>query len=105
MVASGGYASSEAAAKVWKLLHPGGKAALRKLVWLEFAGKLWDANVIPMFFVIEKVAPKDDDEIELLVPQSWPDKIEISKVKYVDFFDPKVNPKVNEQLFNVGFAF
>lgn len=102
MVVSGGYASSEAAAKVWKLLHPGGKAALRKLVWLEFAGKQWDANVIPMLLVIEKIAAKDDDEIELLVPQSWPDKIETSKVKYSDFFDPKVNPKVTPNGLMMG---
>ncbi|MDW8069801.1 MAG: N-6 DNA methylase, partial [Anaerolineae bacterium] len=33
MVVSGGYASSEAAAKVWSLLWPGQGYALRKLVW------------------------------------------------------------------------
>jgi methylase of polypeptide subunit release factors len=37
MVVSGGYANSAAAAKVWELLYPGKKAALRKLVWLEFS--------------------------------------------------------------------
>src|SRR6185437_14298290 len=42
MVVSGGYANSEPAAKVWQLLHPGQKAALRKVVWLEFAKRMWD---------------------------------------------------------------
>ena len=94
MVVSGGYANSEAAAKVWKLLYPGRGAALRKLVWLEFAGKLWDASVIPMLLIIEKVPAKENDEIELLVPSSWPTKEKPTKIKYKDFFDAKVTPRV-----------
>ena len=94
MVVSGGYANSGAAAKVWKLLYPGRGAALRKLVWLEFAGKLWDANVIPMLLIIEKVPAKENDEIELLVPSSWPTKEKPTKIKYKDFFDAKVTPRV-----------
>jgi hypothetical protein len=94
MVVSGGYANSEAAAKVWKLLYPGRGAALRKLVWLEFAGKLWDASVIPMLLIIEKVPAKDNDEIELLVPSNWPTKEKPTKIKYKDFFDVKVTPRV-----------
>ncbi len=99
MVVSGGYASSEAAAKVWKLLHPGGKASLRKIVWLEFAGRLWDANVIPLVIIIENTAPKDTDEIEIITPQSWnADSLNAKgvKVKYRDFWDKRVNPKVTD---------
>ena len=94
MVVSGGYANSEAAAKVWKLLYPGRGAALRKLVWLEFSGKLWDASVIPMLLIIEKVPAKENDEIELLVPATWPTKEKPTKIKYKDFFDAKVTPRV-----------
>ena len=39
---------------VWLLIQPGRTAALRKIVWLEFAGNLWDANVIPMILIIER---------------------------------------------------
>lgn len=94
MVVSGGYANSEAAARVWKLLYPGRNAALRKLVWLEFAGKLWDANVIPMLLVIEKKTAKEDDEIELYVPSQWPSNEAPIKVKYKDFFNAKISPRV-----------
>ena len=96
MVVSGGYANSSAAAKIWELLYPGKKAALRKVVWLEFAGKLWDANVIPMILIIERTPAKDDDEIELITPEEWPTENSGSKIKYGDFFDYKVNPKVAE---------
>ena len=96
MVVSGGYANSSAAAKIWELLYPGKKAALRKVVWLEFAGKFWDANVIPMILIIERTPAKDDDEIELITPEQWPDEKGGSKIKYSDFFDYKVNPKVVE---------
>jgi len=68
MVVSGGYANSEAAAKVWKLLYPNREASLRKIVWMEFAGKVWDANVIPMLLIIEKVPAQDNDKIEIYVP-------------------------------------
>lgn len=97
MVVSGGYANSEAAAKVWKLLYPNQEAALRKLVWLEFAGKIWDANVIPMLLVIEKNAAQEDDEIEIYVPSIWPSNELPVKVKYKDFFDYKVNPRLSEE--------
>jgi hypothetical protein len=102
MVVSGGYANSAAAAKVWELLYPGKKAALRKLVWLEFSGKVWDANVIPMLLIIERTSAKDDDEIELIVPESWPDKLNSSKIKYKDFFDYRVNPRVVESNHQFG---
>lgn len=96
MVVSGGYANSEAAAKVWKLLYPGREAALRKIVWLEFAGKQWDANVIPMLLVIEKATAQDNDEIELFVPSTWQSNEPPVKVKYSDFFDAKVSPRVTD---------
>ncbi len=97
MVVSGGYASSEAATPVWSLLWPGKKWSLRKLVWLEFAGKVWDANVIPMVLILERTPPKEEDEVEIWVPSSWPketpDPHEVSRVRYRDFFDPRVNPR------------
>ncbi len=96
MVVSGGYANSEAAAKVWKLLYPGRDAALRKIVWLEFAGKQWDANVIPMLLVIEKTSAQENDEIELFVPARWRSDEPPVKIKYRDFFDAKINPRVTE---------
>ncbi len=96
MVVSGGYANSEAAAKVWKLLYPRRDAALRKIVWLEFAGKQWDASVIPMLLVIEKTAAQEDDEIELLVPATWRSDEPPVKIKYKDFFDAKVSPRVTD---------
>jgi hypothetical protein len=96
MVVSGGYANSEAAAKVWKLLYPGREAALRKIVWLEFAGKQWDANVIPMLLVIEKTTAQEDDEIELFVPSTWQSNEPPVKINYNDFFDAKVSPRVTD---------
>jgi len=96
MVVSGGYANSEAAAKVWKLLYPGRNAALRKVVWLEFAGKQWDASVIPLLLVIEKVSAQADDDIELYVPSTWPSDEPPVTVKYQDFVDAKVSPRVTD---------
>ena len=92
MVVSGGYASSEASAAVWRLLNPGGTASLRKLVWLEFAGKVWDPNVIPMLLVVEKQPAKEDDLIEIYVPPAWPSACTPSTIRYRDFFDIRVNP-------------
>ncbi|MCL1466286.1 HsdM family class I SAM-dependent methyltransferase [Argonema galeatum] len=98
MVVSGGYANSEAAAKVWKLLYPRQEAALRKLVWLEFTDRpIWDVARIPLIVVIEKTPAQDDDEIELYVPSTWPSDEPPVKVKYKDFFDYKVNPRVTEE--------
>jgi len=120
MVVSGGYANSEAAAKVWKLLYPRQNAALRKIVWLEFAGKQWDANVIPMLLVIEKTSAQEDDEIEVYVPSNWGKNQQVLiftffvliqgglhqlaslllqqdlpvKVRYADFFDAKISPRI-----------
>lgn len=94
MVVSGGYANSEAAAKVWKLLYPRRDAALRKIVWLEFAGKHWDANVIPMLLIIERTSAQEDDEIELYVPSTWLSNEPPAKIKYKDFFDAKVSPRI-----------
>ena len=109
MVVSGGYASSEAAAKVWKLLHPGGKASLRKIVWLEFVGKVWDANVIPLVLIVEKTPPKDDDVIEIFTPQTWnhhgPQTMQPQRVKYSDFWDKRVNPKVSDTDTAQGTAY
>ncbi|NJL88578.1 MAG: N-6 DNA methylase [Coleofasciculaceae cyanobacterium SM2_1_6] len=96
MVVSGGYANSEAAAKVWKLLYPRREAALRKIVWLEFAGKQWDANVIPMLLVIEKISAQEDDEIELFVPSAWASDEPPAKIKYRDFFDAKISPRITD---------
>jgi hypothetical protein len=106
MVVSGGYASSEAAAKVWHLLRPGGEWSLRKLVWLEFAGKVWEANVIPMVLILERTPSKPEDEIELWVPSAWPKEVpephEVARIPYGDFFDPKVNPKSSEDPLDHG---
>ncbi len=96
MVVSGGYANSEAAAKVWKLLYPGRDAALRKIVWLEFAGKQWDANVIPMLLVIEKTSAQENDDIELFVPATWRSDEPPVKIKYRDFFDAKISLRVTK---------
>jgi hypothetical protein len=92
MVVSGGYATSETAGKIWRLLQPGQVAALRSIVWLEFVGKVWDPNVIPMLLLIERVPAQEDDEIELCVPAVWPDSESVIKVRYGDFFDKSVNP-------------
>ncbi|MCX7741452.1 MAG: N-6 DNA methylase [Meiothermus sp.] len=103
MVVSGGYASSEAAARVWRLLWLGGGWSLRKLVWLEFPEEngrqktIWDAARIPMVLILERTPPKPEDEIELWVPSAWPRKApqpcEVARIAYGDFFDPKVNPR------------
>jgi hypothetical protein len=92
MVVSGGYANSEAAGSVWRLLAPGGSASLRKIVWLEFAGKIWDANVIPMLLVIENVQANEADSIELYVPDAWPNGSSPSIIRYRDFFETHINP-------------
>lgn len=103
MVVSGGYASNEAAAPVWNLLVPGnGKAwSLRKLVWLEFVPKIWNANVIPMVLILEKTPPKPEHRVEIWVPQTWPkerpDAGEQTSVPYKDFFDHQVNPWVEDK--------
>lgn len=102
MVVSGGYANSEAAAKVWKLLPPGGNVALRKIVWLEFVGRVWDASVIPLILIIERVEAKPDDEVELYVPSSWPSDAAPVKVRYADFFDKKISPNVSNPLSQWG---
>ncbi len=96
MVVSGGYASSEAAAKVWKLLYPGREATLKKVVWLEFAGRLWDAAAIPLLLVIQKRPAQLEDKIELYVPSQWPSHESPVEIRYQDFFDVKVNPKATE---------
>ncbi len=103
MVVSGGYASNEAAAPVWKSLVPGkGKWALRKLVWLEFAPKIWDANVIPMILVLEHTPPKEEDTIEIWVPKKWPKdhpgEDERAEIRYADFFDKRVAPWVEGEV-------
>jgi hypothetical protein len=67
---------------------------VRKIVWLEFAGKQWDASVIPMLLVIEKATAQEDDEIELYVPSTWQSHEPPVKVKYSDFFDVKISPRV-----------
>jgi hypothetical protein len=97
MVVSGGYANSEAAAKVWKLLYPGREAALRKIVWLEFTDKpVWDVARVPLILVIERVAAQENDEIELYVPSKWTSDEPPVKVNYKDFFDAKVSPRVTD---------
>lgn len=97
MVVSGGYANSEAAAKVWKLLYPGREAALRKIVWLEFTDKpVWDVARIPLILVIERVPAQENDEIELYVPSKWTSDEPLVKVNYKDFFDAKVSPRVTD---------
>ncbi|MGB7444640.1 MAG: N-6 DNA methylase, partial [Coleofasciculaceae cyanobacterium] len=97
MVVSGGYANSEAAAKVWKLLYPGQNSALRKLVWLEFTDKLvWDVARVPLIFLIEQTPAQEEDEIELYVPSTWVSDEAPVKVKYKDFFDAKVSPRVTD---------
>ena len=108
MVVSGGYANSEAAGKVWHLVHLGQKAALRKIVWMEYVeanGKpvaLWDAARVPMILIIERVAPKEEDEIDIYVPNHWPSDEPPTKVKYADFFDPRVNPRVSNGIATHG---
>ncbi|MFQ3636414.1 MAG: N-6 DNA methylase [Cyanobacteriota bacterium] len=97
MVVSGGYANSEAAAKVWKLLYPGREAALRKIVWLEFTDKpIWDVARVPLILVIERTPAQENDEIELYVPSKWTSNEPPVKVKYKDFFDAKVSPRVTD---------
>ncbi|WP_271254220.1 HsdM family class I SAM-dependent methyltransferase [Pseudanabaena sp. Chao 1811] len=104
MVVSGGYANSEAAAKIWKLLYPNREASLRKIVWLEFAGKIWDANVIPMLLIIEKVPAQDNDKIEIYVPDQASQTLSKNllkcdrpvKIRYKDFFDAKVSPRITD---------
>ncbi|MFM7449909.1 MAG: class I SAM-dependent DNA methyltransferase [Leptolyngbyaceae cyanobacterium] len=97
MVVSGGYANSEAAAKVWKLLYPGREAALRKIVWLEFTDKpVWDVARVPLILVIERVPAQENDEIELYVPSKWSSDEPPVKVNYKDFFDAKVSPRVTD---------
>lgn len=92
MVVSGGYANSEASAKVWNLLQPGGQASLRHVVWLEFAGKLWEPSVIPMLLIIERKEAQPDDEIQLHVPTVWPGGDAPNIVRYADFWDKRISP-------------
>lgn len=97
MVVSGGYANSEAAAKVWKLLYPRRDAALRKIVWLEFTDKpVWDVARVPLILVIERTSAQEEDEIELYVPSKWTSDEPPVKVNYKDFFDAKVSPRVTD---------
>lgn len=99
MVVSVGYANSEAAAKVWKLLYPRRDAALRKLVWLEFTDEpVWDVARIPLIIVIERTPAKENDQIELYVPSRWTTQEPPTKVRYKDFFDYTVNPRVTEEM-------
>ncbi len=112
MVVSGGYASSEMAARVWRLLWPGGEWSLRKLVWLEFPEEegrqknIWDAARVPMVLILERTPPKPGDEIELWVPSAWPkeepEPHEVARITYEDFFDPKVNPQIWEDPTGYG---
>jgi hypothetical protein len=112
MVVSGGYASSEAAAMVWRLLWPGGEWSLRKLVWLEFPEEkgrqknIWDAARVPMVVILERTPPKPEDKIELWVPSAWPKEVpephEVARIAYGDFFDPKVNPRSSEDPLGHG---
>lgn len=95
MVVSGGYANSEAAAKIWSLLPPGRSAALRKIVWMEFTDKQWDPSVIPLLLVIERVEAQPDDEIEIYVPSAWPSGEPAAKVRCADFWSKQVNPNVS----------
>jgi hypothetical protein len=104
MVVSGGYANSEAAARIWRLFHPGWPGSictLRKLVWLEFVEKdgkpepIWDVARVPMILIVERKAAAFDDEIELYVPGVWPGKEEPTRILSKDFFDARVNPKSN----------
>ncbi len=99
MVVSGGFANSEAAVKLWRLLNPStGVATLRSLVWLEFSPSLWDASVIPMMLVIEKVPPAQGDVVQIATPSDWsPAKAgacDFVDVPYKDFFDPLINPRI-----------
>ncbi|MEB3339001.1 MAG: N-6 DNA methylase [Leptolyngbyaceae bacterium] len=97
MVVSGGYANSEAAAKVWKLLYPGREAALRKIVWLEFTDQpVWDVARVPLILVIERVPAQENDAIELYVPSEWTSDEPPVKVNYKNFFDAKVSPRVTD---------
>ncbi|MGI0485431.1 HsdM family class I SAM-dependent methyltransferase [Pantanalinema rosaneae CENA516] len=97
MVVSGGYANSEAAAKVWKLLYPGREAALRKVVWLEFTDKpVWDVARVPLILVIERASAQENDEIELYVPSRWTSDEPPVRINYKDFFDAKVSPRVTD---------
>lgn len=70
------------------------KCGIKKIVWLEFAGKQWDANVIPMLLVIEKTSAQENDEIEVYVPSKWPSNEQSVKIKYRDFFDAKISPRI-----------
>ena len=108
MVVSGGFANTEVAGKVWQLLHPGRSAALRKVVWMEFVeanGKpapVWDAARVPMILIVERTQAQDDDEIELYVPTHWPSEEPPVKVRYADFFDPRINPRVTNGIAPYG---
>ncbi len=108
MVVSGGYANSEAAGKVWQLLHPGQNAALRKVVWMEFVeanGKpapVWEAARVPMILIIERTPAQDDDVIELYAPTQWPGDTPPATVRYADFFDPRINPRVTNGVAAYG---
>ena len=112
MVVSGGYASSEAAARVWRLLWPDKEWSLRKLVWLEFPEEkgrqknIWDAARVPMVLILERTPPKPEDEIELWVPSAWPKEApephEVTRIAYGDFFDHKVNPRSSEDPLGHG---
>lgn len=100
-VVSGGYASSDAAAPIWRLLHPGGELSLRKVVWLEFVPQIWDAAVIPMVLIIEKRPPNEEDVVELWTPSGWPkepDEHEVARIPYAAFFDTRVNPTSKKKL-------
>ena len=75
MVVSGGYAGSDAAEPVWRLLaqrHNG--LVLREVAWLEFAGRIWDVSRVPMVIVAERLARNAPSPatVRLLVPSRFP---------------------------------
>jgi hypothetical protein len=55
-----------------------------------------------MLLIIERTPAKEDDEIELFVPETWPKKSDSSKIKYKDFFDYRVNPRVVKSSHQFG---
>ncbi|WP_176544788.1 HsdM family class I SAM-dependent methyltransferase [Priestia aryabhattai] len=92
LVVSGGYANSGAAKPIRELLSK--KVTLKKVIWLEFVNKVWDASAIPMILIIENKIPKDNDIIKIACPQKWPEKnIEFQSFTYKEFFNEETNPE------------
>jgi hypothetical protein len=92
MVVSGGYAGSDAAEPVWRLLAQRRNGlVLREIAWLEFAGRIWDVSRVPMVIVAERLDPNAPrpETVRLWVPSRFPpgEDDEAVEIREADFWE------------------